>query len=212
MHSPKDRKTSPERFSRNPNLPNPKLGQRTYGCSGRSARGRVLAGSGEIGCQQNYSPQKRMTTVPSKASKERRKNDPKEAQTSGILFKPTEELNHLLTGGFFSVYDWCITALSAGRERALFPAADHWTDAFCCCKPFHARLVREHAKSIQTDGKTTHLSNPKPGHTMGRKGRGGAQRRRGAGRGSVGRDAVGSIQPGKNAPISPPANRESSQD
>ena len=54
----------------------------------------------------------------------------------------------------------------------------------------------------------THLSNPKPGHTTGRSGRGGARRGGGAGRSWVGRDAVGSIRPGDNPPSCPPANRE----
>ena len=40
------------------------------------------------------------------------------------------------------------------------------------------------------------LSNPKPGHTTGRSGRGGARRGGEGRRGWVGRDAVGSIQPG----------------
>ena len=53
-----------------------------------------------------------------------------------------------------------------------------------------------------------HLSNPKPGHTTGLSGRGGARRGGGAGWGWVGRDAVGSTWPGDNPPSCPPANRE----
>ena len=52
------------------------------------------------------------------------------------------------------------------------------------------------------------LSNPKPGHTTGRPGRGGARRGSRAERGRVERDAVGSIRPGDNPPSCSPANRE----
>ena len=49
-------------------LSNPKPGHTTGG-SGRGARRSGRAGSGRIGCQQNYSPRKQRSTVPSKASK-----------------------------------------------------------------------------------------------------------------------------------------------
>ena len=52
-----------------------------------------------------------------------------------------------------------------------------------------------------------YLPSPKPGHTTGRSGRGGARRGGGVGRGWVGRDVVGSIGPGDNPPFCPPANR-----
>ena len=50
-----------------------------------------------------------------------------------------------------------------------------------------------------------YLLNPKPGHTSGRSGRGGARPGSGAERGWVGRDAVGSIRPGDNPPSCLPA-------
>ena len=56
--------------------------------------------------------------------------------------------------------------------------------------------------------KKSYLLNPKPGHTMGRSGRGGARRGGGAGRGWLGLGAVGSIRPGDNPPSCHPANRE----
>ena len=53
------------------------------------------------------------------------------------------------------------------------------------------------------------LSNPKPGHTTGGSGRGGARRRgSGAGRGRVGRDADGSIRPGDDRPSCLPGYRK----
>ena len=51
------------------------------------------------------------------------------------------------------------------------------------------------------------LSNPKPGHTTGRSGRGGAWRGGEGGRGWVGRDAVGSIRPGDNTTLPLPLQR-----
>ena len=55
---------------------------------------------------------------------------------------------------------------------------------------------------------SANLANPKPGHTTSRSGRGGARQSGEAGRGRVGRDAIGSIWPGDNPPSCPPANRE----
>ena len=52
------------------NLSNPKPGH-TTGASGRSARRGGGAGSGRTGCQQNCSPRKQASLVPSKASKTR---------------------------------------------------------------------------------------------------------------------------------------------
>ena len=51
------------------------------------------------------------------------------------------------------------------------------------------------------------LSIPKPGQTSGRSGRGSARRGGEGARGWVGRNAVGSIRPGDNPPLCPPANR-----
>ena len=73
-------------------LSNPKPGHTTGG-SGRSARQGGRERSGKIKCQQNYSPKKQNSTVPSKASKKRRFNVSPEARTSEILCKPTEEQN-----------------------------------------------------------------------------------------------------------------------
>ena len=80
------------------NLWNPKP-VHTMGGSGRRARRSGRAESGKIGRQQNYSPRKRTSTVPSKASRKRRFNVSPEARTSEILCKPTEEQNQRLTRG-----------------------------------------------------------------------------------------------------------------
>ena len=104
------------------NLSNPKPGHTTSG-SGRGARRSGRAGSGKIGCQQNYSPRKQRSTVPSKASKKRRFNVFPEARTSEILCKQTEEQNQRLTTGLSPVYQ-------RDEKRSLFLAADQWYDAF----------------------------------------------------------------------------------
>ena len=61
-------------------MSNPKSGH-TMGRSGRSARRSGRAGSGKIGCQQNYSPRKQKSTVHSKAPKTYRLNISSEART-----------------------------------------------------------------------------------------------------------------------------------
>ena len=104
------------------NLSNPKPGHTTGG-SGRSARRSGRAGSGKIGCQQNYSPRKQKSIVPSKPSKKRRFNVSPEARTSEILCKPTEEQNQRLTTGLSAVYH-------RDEKRALFLAAEQRNDAF----------------------------------------------------------------------------------
>ena len=48
------------------------------------------------------------------------------------------------------------------------------------------------------------LSSPKPGHTTGGSGRGGARRGGGAGRGRAAQDADGTARPGDNCPVQPP--------
>ena len=114
------------------NLSNPKPGHTTGG-SGRSARRSGRAGSGKIGCQQNYSPRKQKSTVPSKASKKRRFNVSPEARTSEILCKPTEEQNQRLT---IPVYQRFIS----GTRSALcswLPTSG--TTPFCLCKPFSCK-------------------------------------------------------------------------
>ena len=103
-------------------LSNPKPGHTTGG-SGRSARRSGQAGSGKIECQQNYSPRKQKTTVPSKASKKRRFNVSPKARTSEFLCKPTEEQNQRLTIGLSAVYH-------PDEKRSLFLAAKRWNDAF----------------------------------------------------------------------------------
>ena len=75
------------------------------------------------------------------------------------------------------------------------------------------KAQEERAKEAESRGKAgrvarwhvsyrkENLSNPKPGHTTGRWGRGGARRGGGAGQGWVGRDAVGSIRQGDKSPF-----------
>ena len=69
-------------------LSSPKPGHTTSG-SGRGARRGGGAGSGRTGCQQNCSPRRQGTLVPSKASKTRRLKVTPEARTSEIKFKPS---------------------------------------------------------------------------------------------------------------------------
>ena len=111
-----------ESVSRAVNVSNPKPGHTTGG-SGRTARRSGWAGSGKIGCQQNYSPRKQKTTGPSKASKKRRFNISPEARTSEFRCKPTEEQNQRLTTGSSAVYH-------RDEKRSLFLAAERWNDTF----------------------------------------------------------------------------------
>ena len=104
------------------NLSNPKPGHTTGG-SGRGARRSGRAGSRKIGCQQNYMPGEQRSIVLSKASKPRHFNVSREARTSEILCKPTEEPNQRLTSGLSAVYQ-------RGEKRSLFLAADQWNNAF----------------------------------------------------------------------------------
>ena len=103
-------------------LSNPEPGHTTGG-SGRSALRSGRAGSGKIGCQQNYSPRKQKSTVLSKPSKKRLLYDSPEARTGEILCKPTGEQNQRLTCGLSPVYQ-------RDEKRALFLAAVQWNDAF----------------------------------------------------------------------------------
>ena len=80
------------------NLSNPKPGHTTGG-SGRGARRNGRAGSGRIACQQNSSPRKHKSRVPSKESQKRRLSVSPEARTGEILCKPMEEQNPRLTRG-----------------------------------------------------------------------------------------------------------------
>ena len=114
------------------------------------------AGSGKIGCQQNYSPTKQKSTVPSKASKKPRFIVSPEARTSKILCKPTEDPNQRLTSDLPAVYQ-------LDEKRALFLAAEQWNEAFLTLL------------TLFLQGMSRNLSNPKTGHTTGRSGRGGAR-------------------------------------
>ena len=79
-------------------LSSPKPGHTTSG-SGRGARRSGGMGSGNTGCQHNFSPRRRASLVPSKSSETGRLNDPPEARTNEILCKPMEEQNPRLTTG-----------------------------------------------------------------------------------------------------------------
>ena len=80
--------------------------------SGRPADGR--AGSGRIGCQQNWSPRRQASLVPSRASKTRRLNVFPEARTSEILCKPNAGTKSAVDPRF-------IRGLSPGREALFLP-------------------------------------------------------------------------------------------
>ena len=118
-------------MSRKRNLSNPKPGHNTGGTV-RSARRSGRARSRKIGCQQNYSPRKQKSTVPSKASKKRRFNVSPEARTSEILCKPTGEQNQWLTSGLPAVYQ-------RDEKRALFLAAEQWNDALLSLYAFSCK-------------------------------------------------------------------------
>ena len=128
----------------NIDLSNPKPGHTTGG-SGRGARRSGRAGSGKIGCQQNYSPRKQKSTVPSKASKKRRFNVSPEARTSEILCKPTEEQNDRLTSGLSPVYHRFISGTRSALCSWLLTSGP---TPFCLCKPFSCKAcpgIIEHA-------------------------------------------------------------------
>ena len=81
------------------------------------------------------------------------------------------------------------------ERRSLFLAADQWTDAYLSLQSLQTFFMQGMSvtnciKSANVD-RIRYLPNPKPGHTTGRSGRGGAWRRGGAGRSWIGRDAVG---------------------
>ena len=117
------------------NLSNPKPGHTTGG-SGRGARRSGRAGSGRIGCQQNYSPRKQRSLVPSKASKKRRFNVSPEAQTNEILCKPTEKQNQRLTTSSSPVYPRFISGTRSALSSWLLTSG---TTPFCLCKPFSCK-------------------------------------------------------------------------
>ena len=109
------------------NLSNQKPGHTTGG-SGRGARRSGRAGSGKIGCRQNYSPRKQRSPVPSKVSKKRCFNVPPTARSSEILCKPMEEQHQQLT-----------TGLSTGREALFVPGCRPVERRFFSCKPFSCK-------------------------------------------------------------------------
>ena len=106
--------------------------------SGRSGRvgepgGAARRGRARLGANRTIRPGNKMSIVPSKASKTRRFNVSREARTSEILCKPTEEANQRLTSG-----------LSAGREALFVPGCRPVEQSlFVSVNPFHARHVRE---------------------------------------------------------------------
>ena len=104
------------------------------------AHGGVASGTG---CQQNGSPRRQASHVPSKASKTRRLNVSPEARTSEFLCKPMEEQKPAQDRRFIrgSSAVW-----QRDEKRSLFLAADQWTDAFfVSVNPFHAKHVRKRA-------------------------------------------------------------------
>ena len=73
--------------------------------------------------------------------------------------------------------------------------------------------ARKHMSCVPTrllNAIILNLPSPKPGHTTGRSGRGGARRGSRAARGWIGRHAVGSIRQENNPRSCPPANQEHS--
>ena len=111
------------------NVSNPKP---ATGGSARGARRSSRARSRKISCQQNYSPGKQNSTVPSKASKTRRLNTSRE-RTGEILFKPTEEQNQRLTSDLSAVYQRFISETSSAL---CFWMPNRRTTHFSLCKPF----------------------------------------------------------------------------
>ena len=76
-----------------------------------------------------------------------------------------------------------------------------------------SRATKDPAQELFSKGRTndtqfnSNLSSPKPGHTTGGSGQGGAERDSGAGRGQRRRDADGLFRPGDNRPYYPPDDR-----
>ena len=95
------------------NLSNPKHGHIT-GESGRGARRGGGAGSGRTGCQQNCSPRRQESLVPSKVSKTRRLNVSPEARTSENLCKPNAGTKSAFDNRF-------VSGLSAGGKALFVP-------------------------------------------------------------------------------------------
>ena len=134
-------------------LSSPKPGLTTGG-SGRRARWGSGAESGRTGCQQNCSPRRQASLVPSKASQTRRLNDSTEVRTSETLCKPMEKQNPRLTRGPSPVYPRFIN----GTKSALSPwLLTSGPTPFCLCKPFLCKAC----PGIQCDGGTKPAVDPR---------------------------------------------------
>ena len=158
--------------------------------SGRDARRRGGAEPSRTGPQQNCSPRKQASLVPSNASNKRHLNISPEA-TSEILCKPNALIKYAVDNRFIRN--------KSARPRALFVLG--------CSQVDRRLLISVNPFFLQRMPGNINQSNPKPGHTTGRSSRGGARRNGEGGRGWVGRDAVESIRPGDNPPSCSPANR-----
>ena len=110
--------------------------EHTTGGSGRGARRGDWAGSGRIGCQQNCSPRKQRSLVPSKASKKRRLSVSPEARTSETLRKPNAGTKSAVDNQF-------IRGLSAGPRALFLPGCWPEDRRLVSVNPCHARNVRE---------------------------------------------------------------------
>ena len=125
------------------NLSSPKPGHTTGGLVRGAQRGGG-AGSGRPGCQQNCSPRKRVSFVPSTASRKHRLIVSPEARASEILCKPMEERNPRLTTGLSAVDKQSITGSSVVYPRFISRAGSALSyrllnsgpTPFCLCKPF----------------------------------------------------------------------------
>ena len=116
-------------------LPGPTPGH-TAGGSGRGARRGGGAVLGRTGCQQNGSPRRQASPVLSKASQTRRLNDPPEARTSEILFKPMGEQNPWLTTSSSAVYPRFISGTASALRSWLLTSVP---SPICLCKPFSCK-------------------------------------------------------------------------
>ena len=150
------------------------------------------AGLGRTGRRQNSSPRRQASLLPSKASETRRLKVSPEERTSEILCKPMEEHNDRLTSGLRPVYVRFITRTKSALCSWLLTSGP---SPLCLCKPFSYKACPRKFKY------------PKPGHTTGRSGQGGARRGGGEGRGVAGRDADELVCRGNNCPSCSPEDR-----
>ena len=111
------------------NLSNPKPGHTTGG-SGRSARQSRRAGSGKIGCQQNYSPKKQKSTVPSKASKKASRQRLSRSTNRRNYVYTDEGKKFAVDKQFTNKYQRFTSSFyQQGKKRALFLPAAQWNVA-----------------------------------------------------------------------------------